>query len=65
MHLLQQHDVGKIAELDSVEQAWLLDALFVFQGDYTFCVRKHDGKEGDMLYAHLMLGRYTEVFKLF
>ena len=44
MYLLQEDQV-----LASVDQSWLLDALFVFEGDCTCCLRKHEGMKCDKL----------------
>ena len=57
MYLLQEDQV-----LASVDQSWLLDALFVFEGDCTCCLRKHEGMKCDKpLVRDLMLGLYAEV----
>ena len=44
MYLLQ-----KDSTLASVDRSWLLDALFVFEGDCTCCLRKHEGMKCDKL----------------
>ena len=57
MYLLQEDQV-----LASVDQSWLLDALFVFEGDCTCCLRKHEGMKCDKPFVRdLMLGLYAEV----
>ena len=62
MYLLQQGDITQPAELASVEQSWLLDALFVFEGECNCCFRKHDGMKCDKPFVRdLMLGLYAEV----
>ena len=62
MYLLEQDDVKQPAELASMEKSWLLDALFVFEGDCTCCFRKHDGMKCDKPFVRdLMLGLYAEV----
>ena len=58
MYLLQEDQV-----LASVDQSWLLDALFVFEGDCTCCLRKHEGMKCDKPFVRdLILGLYAEVF---
>ena len=58
MYLLQEDQT-----LVSVDQSWLLDALFVFEGDCTCCFRKHDGMKCDKPFVRdLTLGLYAEVF---
>ena len=62
MYLLEQDDVKQPAELASMEKSWLLDALFVFEGDCTCCFRKHDGMKCDKPFVRdLMRGLYAEV----
>ena len=57
MYLLQ-----KDSTLASVDRSWLLDALFVFEGDCTCCLRKHEGMECDKPFVRdLILGLYAEV----
>ena len=57
MYLLQEDQA-----LASVDQSWLLDALFVFEGDCTCCLRKHEGMKCDKPFVRdLMLGLYAEV----
>ena len=62
MYLLEQDDVKQPAELASMEKSWLLDALFVFEGDCTCCFREHDGMKCDKPFVRdLMLSLYAEV----
>ena len=37
----------KDSTLASVDRSWLLDALFAFEGDCTYCLRKHEGRKCD------------------
>ena len=52
MYLLQEDQ-----QLASVDQSWLLDALFVFAGDCTCRFRKHEGMKCDKTFVRdMMLG---------
>ena len=58
MYLLQKDQI-----LASVDQSWLLDALFVFAGDCTCCFRKHEGMKCDKPFVRdMMLGLYAQLF---
>ena len=46
----------------SVDRSWLLDALFVFEGNCTFCFRKHEGVKCDKPFVRdMMVGLDAEV----
>ena len=58
MYLLQEDQT-----LASVDQSWLLVALFVFAGDCTCCFRKHEGMKCDKPFVRdMMLGLYAQLF---
>ena len=58
MYLLQEDQT-----LSSVDQSWLLDELFVIEGDCTCCFRKHEGTKCDKPFVRdIMIGLYAEVF---
>ena len=57
MYLLQEDQT-----LSSVDQSWLLDELFVIEGDCTCCFRKHEGTKCDKPFVRdMMVGLYAEL----
>ena len=57
MYLLQEDQT-----LASVDESWLLDALFAFEGDCTCCFRKHEGMKCDKPFVRdVMVGLYAEL----
>ena len=57
MYLLQEAHT-----LASVDESWLLDALFVLEGDCNCCFRKHEGTKCDKPFVRdMMVGLYAEL----